>query len=204
MLLKLKEALQLKEDIKLSNIIALKNIFTATDEAIITEECLPEIYLTVETAISSLMEMKLAEGANLLVDMNDRIDILTKTVDTISQRTNEVVDEYRQRLTRRIKELCASVNIDETRIAQEVAIMAEKSDIAEEITRFRSHLLLFRELLENKANEAVGKKIDFLIQEMGREVNTIGSKSSDVTITNDVIELKSELSKIREQVQNIE
>jgi len=121
---------------------------------------------------------------------------------TIAGRAPQVVGEYQRRLGDRIRELTGGMTIDETRVIQEVAIMAEKSDITEEIVRFRSHIGQFTDLL--RTGEAAGRKIDFLIQEMGREVNTIGSKSGDTEISRNVIEIKSELAKLREQVQNIE
>jgi uncharacterized protein (TIGR00255 family) len=120
----------------------------------------------------------------------------------IASRAPQVVQEYQKRLTERVKELAGGVFIDEARMAQEVAIMAERSDITEEIVRFGSHIDQLRDML--KSDEAVGRKLDFLIQEMNREVNTIGSKTGDVEISRHVVEMKSELSKLREQVQNIE
>jgi uncharacterized protein (TIGR00255 family) len=114
----------------------------------------------------------------------------------------QVIEEYRKRLQERIRELTGEALVDETRLLQEVAIMADKSDITEEIVRFRSHIEQLNDLLTKE--EGAGRKIDFLIQEIGREINTIGSKSSDSEISRSVIEIKSELSKLREQVQNVE
>jgi uncharacterized protein (TIGR00255 family) len=117
-------------------------------------------------------------------------------------RAPQVVLEYQKRLTERIKELTVDHALDNIRLAQEVALLAEKSDITEEIVRLQSHISQFVSLLQS--DEAEGKKIDFLLQEMNREINTIGSKSNDFEITRQVIEVKSELSKLREQAQNIE
>jgi uncharacterized protein (TIGR00255 family) len=121
---------------------------------------------------------------------------------TIALRAPEVVVEYRQRLTDRVRELTQGMIIDEARIHQEVAILAEKSDITEEVVRLGSHIGQFMELLAGA--EAMGRKVDFLIQEMNREINTIGSKSGDSEISRQVIEIKSELAKVREQIQNVE
>jgi uncharacterized protein (TIGR00255 family) len=121
---------------------------------------------------------------------------------TIDARSPQVVIEYQRRLTERIKELTAGYVLEESRLAQEAAILAEKSDITEEIVRMHSHIGQFVDLL--RSVEAEGKKIDFLLQEMNREINTIGSKSNDAEIARQVIEAKSELSRLREQAQNIE
>jgi uncharacterized protein (TIGR00255 family) len=120
----------------------------------------------------------------------------------IDSRAPEVIVQYQRRLTERIRELTAGITLDESRLLQEVAIMAEKSDITEEIVRLRSHMEQFSEMLTDE--NAAGRKIDFLLQEMGREINTVGSKSGDVEISHLVVEIKSELARLREQVQNIE
>jgi uncharacterized protein (TIGR00255 family) len=120
----------------------------------------------------------------------------------IGLRAPEVVVEYRQRLSDRVRELTQGMIIDEARIHQEVAILAEKSDITEEVVRLESHIGQFMELLAGE--EAIGRKVDFLIQEMNREINTIGSKSGDSETARQVIEIKSELAKVREQIQNVE
>ncbi|HLE18293.1 MAG TPA: DUF1732 domain-containing protein, partial [Syntrophales bacterium] len=120
----------------------------------------------------------------------------------VVNRGPRTLTAYQNRLRERIKELTGDMEIDESRLMQEIAIMAEKSDIMEEIVRLRSHIDQFNDMLQS--DQAVGRKVDFLIQEMGREVNTIGSKSGDAEISRNVIEIKSELARIREQVQNIE
>ena len=149
-----------------------------------------------------LMKMRQEEGAAIYQDMVQRLVVIRDTLGTINARAPQVVMEYQKRLTERIKELTAGCALDETRLVQEVAIMADKSDITEEIVRLQSHIGQFEALL--RSEEAEGKKIDFLLQEMNREINTIGSKSSDAEIARQVIEIKSELNKLREQAQNIE
>ena len=135
-------------------------------------------------------------------DMDMRLKRIMGILEIIKLRAPQVVLEYQKRLAERIKELTAGCALDEARLAQEVAVMAERTDITEEIVRMHSHIGQFEELLLSEGSE--GKKIDFLLQEMNREINTIGSKVSDVEITRQVIEVKSELGKLREQAQNIE
>ena len=134
--------------------------------------------------------------------MTGRLTLIAGVLEAIDREGAAGGLEYQKRLGDRIRELTGGMVIDEARLLQEVAIMAEKSDITEEIVRFRSHIDQFTDLLTR--GDGAGRKIDFLIQEMGREVNTIGSKSRDAEISRNVIEIKSELAKLREQVQNIE
>ncbi len=155
-----------------------------------------------DEAIRMLTEMRAREGEGLQRDLTARLLLVAGFLEKISGRAPQVVLEYQKRLGDRIRELTNGMVIDEARLLQEVAIMAEKSDITEEIVRFRSHIDQFTDLLGT--GDGAGRKIDFLIQEMGREVNTIGSKSGDAEISRSVIEIKSELAKLREQVQNIE
>jgi uncharacterized protein (TIGR00255 family) len=155
-----------------------------------------------EEALTMLMKMRQEEGAAIYQDMVQRLAVIRDTLGTINARAPQVVTEYQKRLAERIKELTAGCALDETRLAQEVAIMADKSDVTEEIVRLQSHIGQFSTLLWSE--EAEGKKIDFLLQEMNREINTLGSKSNDAEIARQVIEVKSELSKLREQAQNIE
>jgi uncharacterized protein (TIGR00255 family) len=149
-----------------------------------------------------LLKMRQEEGLALCQDMEERLKAIKDILETINLRAPQVVLEYQRRLTDRIKELTAGYEIDAIRLAQEVALMAEKNDVTEEIVRLQSHINQFAALLHS--NEVEGRKIDFLLQEMNREINTIGSKSNDADIACQVIEAKSELGKLREQAQNIE
>jgi uncharacterized protein (TIGR00255 family) len=149
-----------------------------------------------------LVKMRREEGTAIYRDMEQRLDAIRGILEMINVRAPQVVAEYQKRLTERIKELTAGCDLDDSRLAQEVALLAEKSDITEEIVRMHSHIGQFVALLQS--DEAEGKKIDFLLQEMNREINTIGSKSNDAEIARQVIDAKSELSKLREQAQNIE
>lgn len=156
-----------------------------------------------DMSLERLTDMRKAEGEKLAQDTLKRCDILTNLLKEIEKYSDTVVDEYKEKLNTRITEILENPSIiDENRLAQEVAIFADKSSITEEIVRFKSHI----EQLKNTVvkNDSIGRKIDFLIQEMNREVNTTGSKSSNLNITNLVVEIKSELEKIREQIQNIE
>lgn len=153
-------------------------------------------------AISALIAMKKAEGQRLAEDLKYRIDLIRKFVQEIEERADMVVDDYRTRLEERLKELLPNGQLDLTRLATEVVLFAERSSITEELVRLSSHLTQFNDDLLKGG--AVGRKLDFIIQEMNREINTIGSKANDYFIANRVVEVKSELEKIREQVQNIE
>ncbi len=154
-------------------------------------------------ALENLCNMRIIEGKKLEKDILARADLLERSVCDLEKYTDTIEKEYKDKLYARISELLDNPKVvDEYRLAQEVAIYADKSNITEEIVRFKSHINQLRDTVT--ADESVGRKIDFLIQEMNREVNTMGSKSSDVSIANLVINMKAELEKIREQVQNIE
>ena len=173
------------------------NIENVEDEEIIwieLNECLTE-------ALTGFMEMRETEGKKIFDDLNARLSILSQNIDKISLLSTGLVDEYVVKLEERIKEILKTDIVDEYRIAQEVVIYADKTSIQEEIIRLRSHISQFKDLISLNSS---GKKIDFLIQEMNREINTIGSKSGSLEITNLVINMKTELEDIREQVQNIE
>jgi uncharacterized protein (TIGR00255 family) len=203
LLIQLKDLFNLKEDITLDMMAGLKDVFisleTLEDEITVLWEGLAGV---LSDAIAALIDMRQKEGEVLGQDLKARLYLINEHLDEIDARAPQIVLEYQKRLVARIRELMDGMVIDESRLSQEVAIMAEKSDITEEIVRFRSHIKQFFEML--KSPEAMGRKVDFLIQEMNREVNTIGSKSSDAEVSCHVIEIKSELAKLREQVQNLE
>ena len=203
LLIQLKDLFNLKEDITLDMMAGLKDVFipleTLEDEITVLWEGLAGV---LSNALAALIDMRQKEGEVLGQDLKARLYLINEHLDEIDARAPQIVLEYQKRLVARIRELMDGMVIDESRLSQEVAIMAEKSDITEEIVRFRSHIKQFFEML--KSPEAMGRKVDFLIQEMNREVNTIGSKSNDAEISCHVIEIKSELAKLREQVQNLE
>ena len=202
MLEEVREKLDLPDPVTLEMIASLRDAFTREDDSDAWAEAGETVAEVVEKAVGSALEMREREGEILCRDLRERVEMLRGWLEGIAAKGPELVVEYQKRLAERVRELAGGVIADESRLAQEVAMLAEKTDITEEIVRFRGHMDQFLEMLA--AGEAVGRKIDFLIQEMNREVNTIGSKSGDAEIARQVIEIKTELAKVREQVQNIE
>lgn len=166
------------------------------------EKIKEELIEVVAKATESLMKMKKSEGEKIAEDLRKRLEKIQEKVNETSKFSTGLIEEYVVKLKERIKQILKEQEIDETRLAQEVVIYADKCSIEEEITRLNSHILQCKELLNE--NKSVGKKIDFIIQEMNRETNTIGSKSNNLGITNNVIDLKTEIEDMREQTQNIE
>lgn len=161
-----------------------------------------ELLETVSQATEKLVQMRAMEGSKIAEDLLVRIKAIQEKVKEISSLSTGLIKEYVVKLESRIKEILKNQEIDEVRLAQEVVIYADKCSVEEEITRLKSHISQFEKLLN--LEEAIGKKLDFIIQEMNRETNTIGSKANNLEITNDVIDVKTELENIREQIQNIE
>ncbi len=153
-------------------------------------------------ALETMERMRIEEGRALEEDFRTRLDAVKERLGQVNERAPLVVDEYRRRLEERIASLAEGMDLDENRLAQEVALFAGRCDITEEIVRSRSHLGQFEQYLE--ANEPVGRRLDFLIQELNREANTISSKASDAAISSAAVEIKGELEKLREQIQNVE
>ncbi len=174
------------------------NIQSSQDDEKITEEVLE----TVTIATDNLVQMRETEGNKISEDLLKRLNIINKKVEEIAKLSTGLIEEYVVKLEERINEILKNQEIDKTRLAQEVVIYADKCSIEEEVTRLNSHISQFKNLLNS--NEAIGKKLDFIIQEMNRETNTIGSKANNLEITNGVIDIKTEIENIREQVQNIE
>ena len=181
---------------KLPDILIVKN-----DEE--DEKIQNELIEVVQGAISKIIEMKNIEGNKIEQDLLQRIDKIENKIVEISAKSTGLIEEYVVKLEKRIKEILKTEELDKSRLAQEVVIYADKCSIEEEVTRLKSHIYQFRNLISNN-NETIGKKLDFLIQEMNRETNTIGSKANNLEITNGVIDIKTELEDIREQIQNIE
>ena len=174
------------------------NIQSSQDDEKITEEVLE----TITIATDNLVQMRETEGNKISEDLLKRLNIINKKVEEIAKLSTGLIEEYVVKLEERINEILKNQEIDKTRLAQEVVIYADKCSIEEEVTRLNSHISQFKNLLNS--NEAIGKKLDFIIQEMNRETNTIGSKANNLEITNGVIDIKTEIENIREQVQNIE
>lgn len=162
-----------------------------------------EIIQVTQQATEKIIEMKNIEGNKIEQDLLTRIEKIEKKIEEISKKSTGLIEEYVVKLEKRIKEILKTQEIDKTRLAQEVVIYADKCSIEEEITRLKSHIYQFKNLIKDN-NETIGKKLDFIIQEMNRETNTIGSKANNLEITNGVIDIKTELEDIREQIQNIE
>lgn len=199
----LKDQLQIEDNIRLGNILSIPDVIKTEkrdlDEASVWET----LRSAVDSALSQLVVMRESEGQQLKLDMLEKLRTIEDITSEVKIRSPLVVEEYKRKLNERIASLLEEPTmIDQDRLAMEVAIYADKSSIDEELTRMNSHIAQFRSIIEEDG--AVGRKLDFLIQEFNREVNTIGSKSSDSIIVNKVVELKSEIEKIREQVQNIE
>lgn len=199
----IKEKFELQDDISVMNVAKFPDIVKCEEKEEDEDLYWSMLREALDIALVKLGQMRQEEGKKLAEDTLERCNILKNIVNEIEMYSDTVVDEYKEKLNTRINEILDNPSIvDENRLAQEIAIFADKSNITEEIVRFRSHI----EQLKNTVvkNESIGRKIDFLIQEMNREVNTMGSKSSNINITNLVVEVKSELEKIREQIQNIE
>lgn len=201
-LIRLKNEFNIQEPISLKNLSSFRDIFTPPAETQLDAVFLNQVEMTLQEALSMLVNMRQDEGISLFSDMQMRLRAIGETMETIRSRAPQVVLDYQKRLADRIKELTAGFDLDAARLAQEVALMADRCDITEEIVRMQSHIGQFETLLQS--DEAEGRKIDFLLQEMNREINTIGSKGNDVEIARLVIDAKSELGKLREQAQNIE
>ena len=200
---KIKEENNIIDDISIMKIAKLPDILNITQDN--NEEVLwEELNKALQEAIKNLLEGKEVEGKKLSEDMLQRLENINNHILEISQYSTGLIEQYVVKLKDRIKEIMQTDLIDEARISQEVVLYADKTSIEEEITRLKSHITQFRELLQSESVKKTGKRLDFIIQEMNREINTIGSKSNCLEITNLVIELKTELEDVREQVQNIE
>ena len=193
----LKKEFGFTDEIGLKNLAGFRDIFSQPAETELSAEVSNQIASTLEKALFTLVKMRQEEGIAIYQDMEQRLHSIRFIMETINTRAPQIVIEYQKRLTERIKELTGGCALDDSRLAQEAALLADKSDVTEEIVRMHSHIRQFAALLES--TDAEGKKIDFLLQEMNREINTIGSKSNDAEIARQVIEAKSELSKLREQ-----
>lgn len=164
----------------------------------------PKLLEAIEEALGNLTEMRITEGKNIKRDLLSRIERIRSVADHLTDRAPQIVEEYREKLRERCREILSEVGAlpDESRLLQEVAIMADRSNFTEELVRMNSHLDQFRDILEEGG--AVGRKLDFLLQELNRETNTIGSKAGDLATSSVIIDMKSEIEKVREQIQNIE
>ena len=203
-----KKLVELKNDIGFEGDVSL-SLLSLIPDAISLEEELPNeqnlwdtLKIAMEEALDNLITMRKREGQNLWKDIDMRLDKIKLNIDYINERAAVVPQEYREKLMEQVKMLSTDISLDSERLETEVVLFAEKANITEELVRLRSHISQMKELVHE--TESVGKKIDFIVQEMLREANTIASKSSDYKITKKVIDIKSQIEKIREQTQNIE
>ncbi len=198
----LKEKLQLKEEITLNLLVGAKDLITAKEDSGDIEPYWQDLLPILSHSMKAMDEMKRLEGESLTKDLRQRLEHITEQLQNIKQQFPTRLKTTLARFQERLRSLLEGMEMDPLRFQQEVAFLAERTDITEEIVRAESHLAQFGILLE--ADEPVGRKMDFLLQEIHREVNTVSAKANDAEISQRAVEMKSELEKIREQVQNIE
>ncbi len=199
---KISEYLNIENDFSVAQIMRSPDVITSATSEEEDEEELKNIVISVlSEALDNLNAMRAVEGEKLKIDLLNRVNEVERLVKNIEKLAPAVQENYRVKLNEKVSAILEGKEVDETRLIQEVALFADKADICEEITRLYSHVSQFRKIVEA---EAPGRKLDFLIQEFNREANTICSKSNDIGITDDALSLKSEIEKIREQVQNVE
>ena len=199
---KLAEDANIIDNVSVMEVTKLPEVFSIKLEEDDEELLWCELDICLKEAINNFIQMRTNEGEKIYKDLVERIETINSKIEKISTISTGLVDEYIVKLEKRIKDILKTNVVDETRLAQEVVIYSDKCSVEEEITRLKSHISQFLQLLDS--NVAIGKKIDFLIQEMNRETNTIGSKANNLEITNLVVDIKTEIENIREQIQNIE
>lgn len=198
----IQEELSLEDDLSLSTVMRLPDAFTVVKEEADEEQMWEDLKTVAEEALANFITMRETEGERMKADISGRLDTIEGNVGFIEQRSPMIVEAYRKRLYDKMCEVLDGKGFDENRILLEAGIFSEKTAVDEETVRLRSHIAQFREMLES--GEPIGRKLDFLVQEMNRETNTIGSKVQDIEVTKVVVDQKSEIEKIREQIQNIE
>ena len=196
------EEFGLENDVRVSTLSRYPEIFTMEEQAEDEEELWNGLKEALEGAFAQFVETRTTEGENLKKDILEKLGILEELVGYIEERSPQIVREYRQKLEEKTKELLADAQIEDSRIAAEVILFADKICTDEEVVRLKSHISHMRNTLEEK--EGIGRKLDFIAQEMNREANTILSKANDIEVSDCAISLKTEIEKIREQIQNIE
>lgn len=193
---------KLKDDIKASSIVGNSEIFTIKKRDFDEEKIKSMLIAATTEALDNFVAARALEGQRLVDDVKSRANYILNQVDFIEERSPQTVKEYREKIEARMRELIGDVQIDEARLITETAIFADKIAVAEETVRLRSHIASLCSMLDEGG--VIGRKLDFFVQEMNRETNTIGSKCQDMEITKVVVDIKSEIEKIREQIQNIE
>lgn len=200
---KMEESFSLENDIRVSTLSRYPEVLTMEEQLMDEEELWNGLKKALDGAIKQFVETRALEGENLKTDIINKLDGMLKLVDVIEERSPQIVAEYREKLETKVHELLEDTQIEEGRIAAEVVIFADKICTDEEVVRLRSHILHMKETLQSEES-GIGRKLDFIAQEMNREANTILSKANDLEISNIGIDLKTEIEKVREQIQNIE
>lgn len=198
----IKDELSLTDDLSLSAVLRLPDAFTVVKAETDEEKLWEDLKSVAEQALDNFIKMRETEGERMKADISARLVTIENNVKFIEERSPNIVENYRRRLYDKMCEVLEGKNVDENRILLEAGLFSEKTAVDEETVRLRSHIAQFREMLESA--EPIGRKLDFLVQEMNRETNTIGSKVQDIEVTKIVVDQKSEIEKIREQIQNIE
>jgi uncharacterized protein (TIGR00255 family) len=199
----MKDEFSIGGEVDINTLALLPNVIQPVRDVKNVEEILGTGFeQALRQALTSVVEMRVTEGQEIAREMSERLDLIEKHLEIIERQARVILVAARERLLKRLEEFKRDVDIDETRLAQEVILLAQRGDISEEITRLKSHIEQFRALLA--ADEPAGRKLEFLLQEMNREANTIQSKSSGLAITKAAIEIRTEIEKLREQVQNVE
>ena len=196
---------ELADTLDVAAILRLPDVFVAgAAREELTADAAPQLVAIVESAVEALLAMRTTEGARLVTYLDERLSIIEGALARVAVRAPERVTEQRDRLRSAVKDLTDGLAVDETRLAQEIAFLADRLDVQEELSRFSAHIDAFRAALGSAQPDGVGKRLGFLLQEMLREANTTGSKGNDATIVADVLLVKEELERIREQVENLE
>ena len=196
------DELSLEDDLSLSKLIKLPDIFNIQKAPDDEEQIWNDVSLTAQEALERFVSMRSIEGEKLRADIVSKADGIIGMVAKVEELSPKTVENYRAKLTQKLNEILESKDIDQQRIVTEAAVFAEKIAVDEETVRLRSHIAQLKDMADS--DEPVGRKLDFIVQEMNREVNTIGSKAQDLDITKIVVDMKAEIEKIREQIQNIE
>jgi uncharacterized protein (TIGR00255 family) len=198
----LQKELELAGEITIETILRAPGVVCSTEKVFIDASARPVVEAAIDAALQQLLKMRAKEGANLHKDLARRVKSILQGIARIRKRRPEVVKRYREVLLERIKRVGLEIGVADDRLAKEVALFAERSDFSEELTRLESHLDQFMETANKQ--EAIGRTLEFITQEIGRELNTLGAKASDAEISRIVVHVKAELERIREQVQNVE
>ena len=198
----LRDKYNLRDDISVSAVARYSDIFSVHKAQEDEDAVWAAVVQVVDKALERFINMREMEGERLKADMQSRVQTILSIVERIEERSPQTVQEYQQKLQARLNEMLKDVKVDEQRLLTEAAIFADKVAVAEETVRLRSHFAQMHQMLSG--NNAVGRKLDFIVQEMNRETNTIGSKAVDAEIAHMVVDIKAEIEKIREQVQNVE